>query len=199
MRRALVATLGILALLMAALPAQAKVAGTASISGPSIGGPGSGTGDDWTITMRGADYPFLARLYGGSEGSKQPPTEDLGPRYTARFVISGRSFQSVPPVVQHLYPYAQGGPLIHTAPGQEGIGGTGPSGWFPMNQKLMDELIARGLPKQPPVPVQAPAVQAQRQSPTSGPSPVVWVTLLLAGLLVLGAAAGRRAIARRAA
>lgn len=211
MRRGLVVTVAMVALLMAAMPVQAKIAGTASIRGPGIGGPG-GTGKDGAIRMGGADggsypddgfsYPDLAGLFERGRGSKQSPTEDLGPRYTARFVISGRSFPGIPPVVQHLYPFAEGGPLIHTAPGQEWMGGahdTVPGGWFPMKRELLDELIARGLPEEPPVAGRAPAVQAQPQPAPSGPSPVVLAMLLLAGLLVLGAAAGRRAIVRRAA
>jgi hypothetical protein len=47
------------------------------------------------------------------------------------------------------------------------------------------------------VPQQAPAAPAQTAH--SAPSPVVWAGLLLAGLLVLGAVGGRRAIVRRAA
>jgi hypothetical protein len=203
MRRALVMTLATVAVLMAALPAQAKVAGTGSISGPGIGGPGSGAADDGTISMRGTDgagYPVMAGLFEAVEGSEQPPTEALGPRYTARFVT--RQPPGVPAVVQHLYPFAEGGPLIYTAPGQEWIGGedgTAPSGWFTMNRELLDELVVRGLPEAAPAPVQAPAVQAQPQPAPSGPSSLVWATLLLAGLLVLGAAAARRAIVRKAA
>lgn len=199
MRKAVAMTVAIVALLIAAPQAQAKIAGTASISGPGIVG-GSGTGDDRTIRMDGAEYPFLARLYEGIDGSKQPPSEALGPRFTARFVISGRSFRDIPAVVQHLYPYAEGGPLIYTPPGQESIGsrnGTAPSGWFPMRRKLLNELEARGLPETAPSPQQAPAGPARTAH--SGPSPAVWTALLLAGLLVVGAAAGRRAIVRRAA
>ena len=198
MHRALVMTLAIAALLTAAPPAQAKIAGTASISGPGIGGPGSGTGDDQAIRMDGADYPFLAGLYVGVDGSKQPPTDALGPRYTARFVT--RMPQGVPEVVQRLYPFAEEGPLIYTPQGQESIGsrnGPAPSGWFTLRRKLLNELEARGLPETAPAPQQAPAAPAQPAH--SGPSTVVWAALLLAGLLVLGAAAGRRAIVRRAA
>lgn len=194
MRKAVAMTVAIVALLIAAPQAQAKIAGTASISGPGIVG-GSGTGDDRTIRMDGAEYPFLARLYAGVDGSKQPPTEALGPRYTARFAT--RLPQGIPEVVQHLYPFAEGGPQIHTAAGQEWMGGTAPGGWFPLRRKLLNELEARGLPVTAPAQQQAPAPPGQTAH--SGPSPVVWAGLLLAGLLVLGAVGGRRAIVRRAA
>jgi hypothetical protein len=200
MRRAFVMTLAFVALLMAALPARAKgVAGAASIKGPGIGG--GSNGDSGAINMRGAHgsgYPFMAGLFDGVEGRNEPPTDALGPRYVARFVP--RQPSGMAPVVQHLYPYAEGGPLISTAPGQEWIGGadgTAPSGWFPMSQELLDELIARGLPETTPAAPQG--VPDGQQPAPGGPSPVVWATLLLTGLLVLGAAAGRRAIVRRAA
>jgi hypothetical protein len=198
MRRVSVALLAGAAIVAGALPAQAKVAGAANISGPGIGGGGiSMRGDD------GAGYPPMSGLLAGSDGMDQAPTKALGARYVSRYITSEPASQ--PPVVQYLYPYAEGGPVVYTPPGQEwmaGADGTAPTGWFRMSQGLLDALIDRGLPQQAPQPAEAPAdVQGQPQSaPAAWPAGVVGAMVLLAGLLVAGALVGRRrAIVRGAA
>jgi hypothetical protein len=196
MRKVSVALLAGAAIVAGALPAQAKVAGAANISGPGIGGGG--------ISMRGNDgagYPPMSGLLTESDGMDQAPTKTLGSRYVSRYVT--REPASQPPVIQYLYPYAEGGPLVYTPPGQEwiaGADGTAPSGWFRMSGDLLGALIDRGLPK--PAPAQAQeTVQGQPQpAPAAWPSGVVWAMVLLAGLLMTGALVGRRrAIVRRAA
>ena len=198
MRRLSVALLAGAAIVAGALPAQAKVAGAANISGPGVGGGGiSMRGDD------GAGYPVMSGLLeDGARATTQAPTDTVGPRYTARYDI--RFPKGQPSVVQYLYPFAEGGPLVYTPPGQEWIGGahgTAPSGWFTMRPELLQELQDRGLPETSPVAVQAPGTERQPQpAPPAWPSAVVWAMVLLAGLLVAGALVGRRrAIVRRAA
>jgi hypothetical protein len=197
MRRVSVALLAGAAIVAGALPAQAKLAGAANISGPGIGGKGiSMRGDD------GAGYPVISGLLeDGARATTKAPTENVGPRYTARYDI--RFPKGAPSVVQYLYPFAEGGPLVYTPPGQEWIGGadgTAPSGWFTMRPELLQELQDRGLPETSPVAVQAPGDRQPQPAATAGPSGVVWGMVLLAGLLVVGALVGRRrAIVRRAA
>lgn len=201
MRRLSVGLLAGAAIVAGALPAQAKVAGVASINGPGLGGGISMRGND------GAGYPPVSGLFEESNGMSQAPTTVLGPRYVSRYVV--REPDGPPPVVQYLYPYAEGGPLVYTPPGQEWIGGadgTAASGWFRMNPDLLEALIARGLPETSPVALDAPSAEEQPQpAHATSPSGIVWAVillagLLLAGLLVAGAVAGRRrATLRRAA
>jgi hypothetical protein len=47
-------------------------------------------------------------------------------------------------VAQTLYPQAEGGPLVHTAPGQEAYGLALPGGWYRASSRLMDTLAALG-------------------------------------------------------
>ena len=207
MRRSLVVTVGVLAALAGALPAQAKVAGTASISGPGIGGPGSGAddaGSEGGISMKGADgsgYPVMAGLLeDGARAMPEAPTAALGPRYTARFDV--RFPKGQPSLVQYLYPFARGGPLVYTPPGQEWVGGadgTAPSGWFRMRPELLAELQERGLPATSSAAPRAPDAAA-RPEPSTGSAPVVWVSVLVVGVLLAATLARRRGAAvRRAA
>ena len=201
MRRGSVVTVGVLAALAGALPAQAKVEGTAYVTGPGVGGPSGGSGSG-TIKMDGSDgggYPVLSGLAEPGRYLAARPAGELGPRYEARLVIAAPEGQ--PDLVQQLYPYAEGGPVLYTAPGQEFVmspTGQAADGWFRIPPELIEELRDRGLPRTSPIPPADGAVAAE--SPTTGSPPTVWGFLLLTGLLVAGALTGRRrAAVRRAA
>lgn len=210
MRRVLAVTVGVLAALAGALPAQAKVEGTAYVSGSGIGRPSGGSGSggsggsgSGTIKMDGSDgggYPVMAGLLeDGARAMPEAPTAALGPRYTVRFDV--RFPKGQPSLVQYLYPFARGGPLVYTPPGQEWIGGadgTAPSGWFRMLPELLAELQERGLPATSSAAPGAPGAAA-RPEPSTGPAPVVWVSVLAVGLLLAGTLARRRGAAVRPA
>jgi hypothetical protein len=195
MRRAIVAATGALALLALALPAQAKVTGTAHISGPGVGGgPGGGMrmgGDD------GMGYPLMSGLFDPAGSRTARPEGDLGPRYRVRFVIDVPRGES--PIIQHLYPFAQGGPVLHTPAGQEWIWsdtGQVPAGWFAAAPELITELQDRGLPQRSPVHA-GETTDRPLATPTVGPSPILLIVGIAAALLVAAAAAGRRRAAVR--
>jgi hypothetical protein len=207
MRRVLIVFLGVVAAMSLALPARAKVEGTAFVSGPGLpgggAGAGGGSGDGGSIKMDGSDgggYPMMSGLVDSERFPTQKPKGELGPRYTVRFVTSIPRGQ--PDVIQHLYPFANGGPVLYTAPGQEWIGGadgTASPGWYRPAGDLMQELWDRGLPRtQVPLQTVDEPVTVQSSGPPS--SPVVWGLVLVFGMLVAGALAGRRrAAVRRAA
>lgn len=203
MRRAMVMFTGVLAALTLALPARAKVEGTAFISGPGL--PGSGSSDSGgSIRMDGSDgggYPVLSGMLDPGMYLVSRPRGELGPRYEARLVIDFPRRQ--PDVVQYLYPYARGGPVIYTPPGQAFVmsaTGRASDGWYAAPPELIRELQDRGLPQTTPVPLDALERPVAANSPRPGSPPVVWGLLLLGGLLVAGAMVGRRrAVARRAA
>jgi hypothetical protein len=202
MWRAMIVALGMGTALALSMPAQAKMVGTAFISGPGI--PGGGSGEPGTIRLDGSDgagYPVVRGLVVRTNRfAAEPPEDDLGPRYTVRFVTSIPRGQ--PDVIQHLYPFARGGPLMYTPPGQEWLGGpnrSAPDGWYRPSGHLMQELWDRGFPRTegPPRASDEP-VMDQPSGPRS--SPVAWGLVLLSGLLVSAAVAGRkRVVARRAA
>ena len=193
MRRVIVVGAALALLLLAALPAQAKVAGEATISGPGLPGGGS-------INLDGSDGGGWAAFSGlldvGAVGMEQPPTNDLGPRYEV--VLDVRQPPQKRDIVQHLYPYAEGGPLLYTAPGQRLLDFEAPSGWAAATTDLMDMLYEAGLPESAPAP--DPATQAgPRPDPRvtatdEGVSPVIWAIGGLAGLMLVGAASARRRI-----
>jgi hypothetical protein len=185
------ATLAIL--LLAALPAQAKIAGEANISGPGLPGGGS-------INLDGSDGAGWAAYSGlldvGAVGMEKPPTKDLGPRYEV--VLDVRQPPQTEDIVQHLYPYAEGGPLLYTPPGQELLDFQAPSGWATATTDLMDMLHRAGLPESAPVsePATDPAARPDVRATAAdeGASSVVWAIAGLAGLLLVGAVAARRRI-----
>jgi hypothetical protein len=193
MRRiAFVGTAVSLALLLG-LPAQAKVAGQATISGPGLGdggGPGS-------ITLSGSDGGGWAAFSGlldvGATGLESAPTKDLGPRY--RVVLDVRQPPQRDDVVQYLYPYARDGALIYTPPGQQLLDFDAPSGWRIATRDLLDLVHEAGLPEESPV-ARAPISPATGvAAPASeGISPVVWATIAMASLLVAGALVTRRRV-----
>jgi hypothetical protein len=205
MRRAMVVTTGVLAAMALALPAHAKFAGSAFISGPGIPGRSGGTSEGeggGTIRVDGshrADYRVLSALASPTRSVTSRPSGDLGPRYEARLVITVP--QGQPDVIHHLYPFAEAGPVLYTPPDQEFIElatGDASGGWSHAPAKLMRELRDRGLPQTPPAPPQ-PADGATRAA-RSTTIPTVWGLILVGGLLVAGALVSRRrAVARRAA
>lgn len=180
-------------LVLMALPAQAKLTGEATISGPGLPGGGS-------ITVDGDGSPrsgwaaFSALLDLGAVGMEKPPTRDLGPRYEV--VLEMRQPRQEEDLVKHLYPYAEGGALLYTPPGQKLYDVRIRSGWAAATTRLMDLLVEAGLPESAPVleSFTEPAARPDPRVTTADESVplVVWATAGLAGLLVLGAAAARR-------
>lgn len=181
--------------LLAASPAQAKVAGSATISGPGIGG-----GDGGEITMGGTDgggFPMLIGLFDQSSVSSVRPDGRLGPAYQSRYVISQPPDQ--PRIEQVLYPFAEGGPVVYTPPGQEwfgGLDGTARAGWFRAPAELLDELQARGLPSSAAAATAAAAGGTVAASSPQPASPIPWALGVLAGVLIASAIVARqRAVA----
>jgi hypothetical protein len=185
------ATLAILVLM--ALPAQAKILGEANISGPGLPGGGS-------INLDGSDgagwVAFSGLLDVGAVGMEEPPAKDLGPRYEV--VLDVRQPPQTKDIVQHLYPYAEGGPLLYTPPGQELLDFQAPSGWAAATTDLMDMLHEAGLPESAPVsePATEPAARPDPRvtATDEGASSVVWAIAGLAGLLLVAAVTARRRI-----
>jgi hypothetical protein len=199
--------------LLAPTAALAKGASAATIDGSGPGGPGNGPSGP--ITLRGNGEPGsgtdlgtladLSGLFPAVVGqSPDPmldaaptPTKRLGPRYTITWTIPdgpGTARQ----IRQDVYPYAAGGPVTYTKPGQPVFDQTTRGGWFKASDSLRQQLIALGLPNKAPLTLAAAngsgsAASAQGSAsaspaparPAASDAPAVWPRVLVGGALVL--------------
>jgi hypothetical protein len=144
---------------------------------PSASAGERGPGLTAPITLRGPGEPgteaelaelasqagLFAAMFGQVDQGQllaDRPSGDLGPRYTVTYTIPVD--QGSVEVTQDLYPYARGGPVTSTRPGQQlWAGQEVAGGWFrgPATFKAM--LTSLGLPKRAPAggPTAAPAAK----------------------------------------
>ena len=126
-------------------PALAKGVAKATVAGPGLAEPvrleQSGTADLSRVSalyqavFPEPPYPVVAR---------RPPGK-LGPRYVATFgwlVAADRT----KPVRQDLYPFAAGGALAYTPPGQRVFANGKPfkGGWYRAGAPLTDMMVSLG-------------------------------------------------------
>ncbi|MGH3080844.1 MAG: hypothetical protein ACRDNH_06880 [Gaiellaceae bacterium] len=146
----------ILAIAALALPAAALGKGP---SGASIDGPGSGgitfSGDGESggtplgdLTQQAGFFPAVF----GQEPNPMlagRPKGDLGPKHTISYTVPTPN-NGIDEIKQDIYPYAKGGPVTYTEPGQKIFDMTALGGWFQATPQLKETLIAAGLPSRPP-------------------------------------------------
>jgi hypothetical protein len=211
--RALGAAVLVAALLAIPANAMAKGAVAVTIKGPGLKAP---------ITVRGVGEPggdgqladlstqagLFAAMFGqqGEQGQilSARPGGDLGPHYTASYTVPVDN-GSVE-VRQDLYPYAPGGPVTYTEPGQPLWSGEQVvGGWFRAPSTLPAVLTSLGVPRRAPLakaPAPAAAVEDRAvgvEAPASRSSSA-WLlgislsgtVLVLAGALALAARHRRR-------
>jgi hypothetical protein len=148
--------LSIVAVALAALVVPA-VAAAKEPSQASISGPGFSK----TLKMRDVEHfsgsklaelteesGFFPSAVGQSPNPMLPgrPSGKLGPRYTIVWTVP---FDTTTRVRQDLYPYARGGAVTYTKPGQPIFDMTTVGGWY-RNPLLKGTLVGLGLPKQAP-------------------------------------------------
>jgi hypothetical protein len=194
-----------LALATTGLAAAKGIIAEANISGPGLGG-GSGSlggGSGMRLEQPAADGMWESGVLDDrkedSVSALGLARSDLGPRYlvTYRFEFGPGTRDQV--IRQELYPYAKGGPVTYTPPGQEQTGeedltGMGmsmpiPAGWFRTTSGFFQFLVEHGFPATNPVaaatssePVAEPARQTQ-------PMQWAWILFGLSGLAALSLAA----------
>lgn len=144
------------ALAALAIPAiaSAKEPSQASISGPGFSKtilPTSGT--EWGETPL-SQLTELSGFFPSSVGQSPDPMlhskpSALGPRYTIVWTVPGPPGPATYRVRQDLYPYARGGAVTYTKPGQPIFDGTTQGGWY-RSPELKRTLVALGLPKVAP-------------------------------------------------
>lgn len=71
-----------------------------------------------------------------------PPAAAVGPGFRVAWSLAGPGGDV--PLVQTLHPQAQGGPLVHTEPGQIAYGHAVPGGWYRAAPRLADTLDSLG-------------------------------------------------------
>jgi hypothetical protein len=164
-----------------ALPAAAAAKGPdrATISGPglktvTLGGNGESFGSDLgRLTEHAGLFPALFQT------SPDPmldsaPTKSLGPRYHVHYRVPGPNGGTFA-IDQDVYPYAKGGALTYTKPGQRIFGGRAPGGWFLGGAPLKLVLQEQGLPAKAP-------------SASSGSNTALVAGIAIPGALALAAA-----------
>ena len=143
-----------LAVLALAVPATALAKGPtlATITGPDLSAPITFRGSGEEPGTKLGDFADLAGFF-PAVFKRQPdpmlrraPTKALGPRYTVVYTVPMGAVKDAI-VRQSLYPYARGGPVTYTRPGQR-MGGqhTVSGGWFRALPSLKTMLVAAGLP-----------------------------------------------------
>jgi hypothetical protein len=153
-RLALLGTFVGCALVLAA-SAQAKGPVAATIDGPGTGGGISigGNGEPGSGAPLGNLSDQSGLFPAAFEQTPSPmladrPTGDLGTRYTITYRLPGPDGRDYL-LRQDVYPYAKGGPVTYTRPGQSffeterTVGG-----WFRASPALKDTLVKAGLPAQ---------------------------------------------------
>jgi hypothetical protein len=112
---------------------------------------------------------------------------DLGPRYLVTYRFHG----SDDLIRQDLYPYAKGGPVTYTPPGQElnvGINMPIIAGWYQSSRGFFHYLVDHGLPKTNPVASVATREPAPHTAPGVQTAPWAGIVVGLVGLAALSLA-----------
>jgi hypothetical protein len=151
------------ALAALAIPAAALAKGPTegTISGPGFSktvkvlydGGGGSPGDNLTQASG-----FFPAAFGQSPDPMlhTKPSAPLGPRYTVVWKVPGGGGENYH-LRQQLYPYARGGAVSYTKPGQS-IFGTGSRGGWYRGAGLKATLVALGLPKDAPSSSSGPSI-----------------------------------------
>jgi hypothetical protein len=158
----LVAAIGAVAL-VAVEAAQAKGPSSGTLSGPGLeqaialtGGGHPGSAGTLGRTAQHAGFyaaVYGARLDGPRTLTKRRPSGALGPRYLLVFRVPGPN-GAVGTLRQAVYPYARGGAVTFTRPGQRppgAVDGKARSGWYRGGARLKAVLVEAGLPATAPL------------------------------------------------
>lgn len=157
MMRFLAASLVLAALgVLAPGTALGKGASEATISGPGLGDPltlpGEGQPGGDALMRIAEAAAFFPAVFGQSPDPMldEQPAGSLGPKYTVTYVMPGPD-NELDELVQSIYPYASPSPVTYVEPGQpfwttEKTRG----GWYVAGTTLRDQLVAAGLPDDPP-------------------------------------------------
>ena len=158
----------------------ALLGGTAHAKGPSdaeITGPGIATPIAVGADFLHANLIEETGLYAAAFGQEPnpmlatAPRGELGPRFTIAWSLpwSDGGPTTVEQIDQDVYPYAAGGPVLYTAPGQTFYGSERTrGGWFRAPATLVARLQTLGVPELAAITPPAPrAPEAPRAEATA--------------------------------
>jgi hypothetical protein len=140
-----------------ALPAIAAAKGPdeAKISGPGLGKTLTISGDGENMGNALGNFAMNAGFFPAAfHQTPNPmlpgrPKGALGPKYTITYRVPGPNRETYR-ITQDLYPYAHGGAVTYTKPGQKIFEGHTYGGWFPGGLPLKLTLQHQGLPAKAP-------------------------------------------------
>jgi hypothetical protein len=150
----LIVVVGAVALVLAADPAVAKIAADEiTLEGPGLASPlavgccdseGDRTGPSTFASL--IDGSSINSAVWGEPSSRTitDPPDELGPAYRATWRFQGP--EGSVPVVQTWYPYAEGGPVVHTEPGQPLWDVRTAGGWHRAPESFVTALSRIGVP-----------------------------------------------------
>jgi hypothetical protein len=133
--------------------ALAKGPSAASVTGPGLGKAVSVKGTEESGAL--GDLTQYSGFFPAAFG-QQPdpmlhgrPAGKLGPRFTIRYLVPGPNSERFR-ITQDLYPYAKGGALTYTKPGQRIFDMRTRGGWYLGGPALKQTLVRAGLPRTAP-------------------------------------------------
>jgi hypothetical protein len=194
---ALFAGLAAISSVVIAGPASAKVESIteANVTGPGLeGGLRIEAPDTEGLWESGID------VAGGLDDARVDSVEelgltpaDLGPSYRVTYRFDGDDDL----IRQDLYPYAKGGPVTYTPPGQEltprpggpaGLKMPMLAGWYQSSLGFFNYLVDHGLPERNPVAPVATREPAPDTAPGARTAPWAGIVVVLVGLAALSMA-----------
>jgi hypothetical protein len=137
-------------------PSQARITGAGLVHAIVVSGDGE-PGQQGRLASLAEQTNLFTVLFGAG-GSVSPPARlrtpppkaSLGPRYTVIYTVLGvdpQPGEDYGRVRQDLYPYATGGPVTYTPPGQRGFGqDLQAAGWLRGGAQLAHTLARLGVP-----------------------------------------------------
>lgn len=130
--------------------ALAKGPSAASVTGPGLGKALSVKGTEGSGALGALTQwaGFFPAAFGQTPDPMlhSRPTGKLGSRFTIRYLVPGPNGERFR-ITQDLYPYAKGGALTYTRPGQRIFDMRTRGGWYRGGQELKQVLVRAGLPR----------------------------------------------------
>jgi hypothetical protein len=184
------------------------VSAKAYIAEATISGPGLGAGMTIEAPYTDGLWESGIDVGGGLDDARADsiaalrltPAE-LGPRYAAIYRFDVGPANPDDPIRQDLYPYAKGGPVTYTPPGQRLTGELGiriVAGWYQSSLGFFHYLVDHGLPERNLVTPVASRESGSYTAPGAPTTPLAGIVLTLTGvtaLLLMAPTVRRRVLA----